>query len=97
MPDGHTYIHIKRNGLIFAASTVRNISPNTVLEVMSMICADIYMCVCVCCDRERERDHCVTRFHKSCCCGCEIQTCIYIHPALFDSFILVFLLYFSQH
>ena len=33
MPDGHTYLHIKRNGLIFAASTVRNSSPNTVLEV----------------------------------------------------------------
>jgi hypothetical protein len=33
MPDGHTYIHIKRNGLVFAASTIRNISPNTVLEV----------------------------------------------------------------
>jgi hypothetical protein len=33
MPDGHTYIHIKRNGLIFGASTVRNVSSNTVLEV----------------------------------------------------------------
>ena len=33
MPDGHTYLHIKRNGLIFAASTIRNVSPNTVLEV----------------------------------------------------------------
>jgi AP-4 complex subunit mu-1 len=33
MPDGYTYFHIKRNGLIFGASTVRNISPNTVLEV----------------------------------------------------------------
>jgi hypothetical protein len=37
MPDGHTYLHIKRNGLIFAASTVRNISPNTVLEVRSVL------------------------------------------------------------
>lgn len=33
MPDGYTYFHIKRNGLIFGASTVRNVSPNTVLEV----------------------------------------------------------------
>lgn len=33
MPDGYTYFHIKRNGLVFAASTVRNVSPNTVLEV----------------------------------------------------------------
>lgn len=33
MPDGHTYFHVKRNGLIFGASSVRNVSPNTVLEV----------------------------------------------------------------
>ena len=35
MPDGHTYFHVKRNGLIFGASSVRNVSPNTVLEVSS--------------------------------------------------------------
>jgi AP-4 complex subunit mu-1 len=33
MPDGQTYFHIKRNGLIFGASSVKNVSPNTVLEV----------------------------------------------------------------
>jgi AP-4 complex subunit mu-1 len=33
MPDGFTYFYIKRNGLIFGASTARNVSPNTVLEV----------------------------------------------------------------
>lgn len=33
MPDGQTYFHIKRNGLIFGASAVKNVSPNTVLEV----------------------------------------------------------------
>lgn len=33
MPDGLTYFHVKRNGLIFGASTARNVSPNTVLEV----------------------------------------------------------------
>jgi AP-4 complex subunit mu-1 len=33
MPDGLTYFHVKRNGLIFGASTVKNVSPNTVLEV----------------------------------------------------------------
>ena len=33
MPDGYTYFYIKRNGLIFGASTARNVSPNTVLEV----------------------------------------------------------------
>jgi hypothetical protein len=33
MPDGLTYFHVKRNGLIFGASSARNVSPNTVIEV----------------------------------------------------------------
>lgn len=33
MPDGNTYCHIKRNGLIFGAATARNASPNTMIEV----------------------------------------------------------------
>lgn len=33
MPDGFTYFHVKRNGLIFGASSAKNVSPNTVLEV----------------------------------------------------------------
>lgn len=33
MPDGLTYFHIKRNGLVLGASSARNVSPNTVLEV----------------------------------------------------------------
>jgi hypothetical protein len=33
MPDGLTYFHVKRNGLIFAASSARNVSANTVIEV----------------------------------------------------------------
>lgn len=33
MPDGQTYFHVKRNGLIFGASSARNVSANTVLEV----------------------------------------------------------------
>ena len=33
MPDGLTYFHVKRNGLVFGASSARNVSPNTVLEV----------------------------------------------------------------
>ena len=37
MPDGLTYFHVKRNGLIFGASTARNVSPNTVLEVSMLI------------------------------------------------------------
>mmetsp|Transcript_24774 Transcript_24774/g.68531 ORF Transcript_24774/g.68531 Transcript_24774/m.68531 type:complete len:486 (-) Transcript_24774:118-1575(-) len=37
MPDGLTYFHVKRNGLIFGASSARNVSPNTVVELLSTI------------------------------------------------------------
>lgn len=37
MPDGLSYLHIKRNGLIFGCSTARNISPCTVIELLSRI------------------------------------------------------------
>ena len=37
MPDGLTYFHVKRNGLIFGASSARNVSPNTVLEVRPIL------------------------------------------------------------
>lgn len=37
MPDGLSYFHVKRNGLIFGASTARNVSPNTVVELLSTI------------------------------------------------------------
>jgi hypothetical protein len=33
MPDGLTYMHVKRNGLIFGCATARNASPTTVIEV----------------------------------------------------------------
>ena len=33
MPDGLTYLHVKRNGLLFGCATVRNSSPVTVIEV----------------------------------------------------------------
>ena len=36
MPDGLSYLHIKRNGLIFGCSTARNISPCTVIEVSTV-------------------------------------------------------------
>lgn len=42
MPDGQSYFHVNRNGLIFACSTQRNVSPCTVIEVRSIVC-----CVCV--------------------------------------------------
>lgn len=33
MPDGLSYLHVKRNGLIFGCATARNVSPTTVIEV----------------------------------------------------------------
>ena len=39
MPDGLSYLHVKRNGLIFGCSTARNVSPCTVIEVsLSFLC-----------------------------------------------------------
>mmetsp|Transcript_3205 Transcript_3205/g.3540 ORF Transcript_3205/g.3540 Transcript_3205/m.3540 type:complete len:494 (+) Transcript_3205:257-1738(+) len=37
MPDGLSYLHVKRNGLIFGCSTSRNVSPTTVIEILSKI------------------------------------------------------------
>jgi AP-4 complex subunit mu-1 len=33
MPDGLSYFHVKRNGLIFGCSSARNVSPTCVIEV----------------------------------------------------------------
>ena len=44
MEDGFTYFHIKRNGLIFGASSGKNVSPNTVLEVRSTPLALFLLC-----------------------------------------------------
>jgi AP-4 complex subunit mu-1 len=33
MPDGLSYMHVKRNGLIFGCASARNVSPVTVVEV----------------------------------------------------------------
>ncbi len=33
MPDGYSYMHVKRNGLIFGCATEKNISPVVVIEV----------------------------------------------------------------
>ena len=33
MPDGMSYLHVNRNGLIFGCSTDKNSSPCTVIEV----------------------------------------------------------------
>ena len=37
MSDGLSYLHVKRNGLIFGCSTARNVSPSFVLELLSRI------------------------------------------------------------
>ena len=37
MPDGQSYLHINRNGLIFACATPQNVSPCTVIELLSRI------------------------------------------------------------
>ena len=36
MPDGLSYMHVKRNGLIFGCATARNVSPTTVIEVSQL-------------------------------------------------------------
>jgi len=33
MPDGQSYLHVNRNGLIFGCATAKNVSPCTVIEV----------------------------------------------------------------
>lgn len=37
MPDGLSYFHVQRNGLIFGCSTARNVSPTTVVDLLSTI------------------------------------------------------------
>ena len=37
MPDGLSYFHVQRNGLIFGCSTARNVSPTTVVQVGSTV------------------------------------------------------------
>lgn len=37
MPDGLSYLHVKRNGLIFGCSTARNVSPATIVEVRERV------------------------------------------------------------
>jgi len=36
MPDGYSYMHVKRNGLIFGCATEKNISPVVVIEVSAI-------------------------------------------------------------
>jgi hypothetical protein len=43
MPDGLSYFHVKRNGLIFGCSTARNVSPTTVIDVRVFIIV-LFLC-----------------------------------------------------
>jgi hypothetical protein len=45
MPDGMSYLHINRNGLLFACSTDKNVSPCTVIEVSELAVGHVIMCV----------------------------------------------------
>lgn len=44
MPDGMSYLHINRNGLLFACSTDKNVSPCTVIEVSELAVGHAIMC-----------------------------------------------------
>lgn len=37
MPDGYSYMHVKRNGLIFGCATEKNVSPVVVIEVRNFV------------------------------------------------------------
>jgi AP-4 complex subunit mu-1 len=37
MPDGYSYMHVKRNGLIFGCATEKNVSPVAVIEVRILL------------------------------------------------------------
>lgn len=37
MPDGYSYMHVKRNGLIFGCATEKNVSPVVVIELLSKV------------------------------------------------------------
>lgn len=43
MADGLSYLHVKRNGLIFGCSTANNISPSFVIEVGCVAMEYVYL------------------------------------------------------
>ena len=45
MPDGQSYLHVNRNGLIFGCATAKNVSPCTVIEVSRLQYKDHYDCL----------------------------------------------------
>ena len=48
MPDGYSYMHVKRNGLIFGCATEKNVSPVVVIEVRRKRRVYIVNCCCYC-------------------------------------------------
>lgn len=44
MPDGYSYMHVKRNGLIFGCATEKNISPVVVIEVGNLFLLLFALC-----------------------------------------------------
>ena len=49
MPDGCSYFHVKRNGLIFGCATEKNVSPVVVIEVSFVVLGYVRLCiVCGC-------------------------------------------------
>ena len=44
MPDGQSYLHIYRNGLIFGCATTKNVSPCTVIEVSCLFGLLLFFC-----------------------------------------------------
>ena len=43
MPDGYSYMHVKRNGLIFGCATEKNVSPVVVIEVSIFYMVSLYL------------------------------------------------------
>ena len=41
MPDGYSYMHVKRNGLVFGCATEKNVSPVVVIEVRLLTRVDL--------------------------------------------------------
>lgn len=48
MPDGYSYMHVKRNGLIFGCATEKNVSPVVVIEVRYRFFEEALLCLFGC-------------------------------------------------
>lgn len=66
MPDGLTYIHVKRNGLIFGCATARNASPVTIIEVSLRYATDYVLKYCIPRRNFRIPENLIFLIHDSC-------------------------------